>query len=57
MLVEEMMNVGLNEIKQTSPIHAVIHEKLLNLFKTYCIVGGMPEALVTWVESQSYLAV
>ncbi len=32
----------------------VIHEKLLELFKEYLLVGGMPAAVVSWIENRSF---
>jgi predicted AAA+ superfamily ATPase len=48
----------LNEKKQCSPLrplHSVFHEKLTELFRTYLIIGGMPEAVSTWVSTGDYL--
>jgi uncharacterized protein len=30
-----------------------LHEKCLNLYKDYCLVGGMPEVVAEWVNNQS----
>lgn len=34
-----------------------IHDKLMQLLKTYLIVGGMPEAVATYSEKKDFLAV
>lgn len=38
-------------------IHEVIHEELMRLFKHYVYIGGMPEAIYTWVNENSLEAV
>jgi uncharacterized protein len=30
-----------------------LHEKCLNLYNDYCLVGGMPEVVAEWVNNQS----
>lgn len=35
------------------PVTAIAHNTLLNLFKTYAIIGGMPEVVKTYLSSQS----
>lgn len=37
------------------PLPAVLHEQLVSLFRTFLMVGGMPEAVAAWVESRSYV--
>ena len=44
---------SLNTFTWDSEIPVFIHEKLMMLFKEYVIVGGMPEAVVHWVENHS----
>lgn len=34
-----------------------LHQKLIECFKQYLIVGGMPESVATFMQSSSYLAV
>lgn len=34
-------------------IHPLIHDKILRLFKEYVFIGGMPEAVLTWVTRDS----
>lgn len=38
-----------------APLPDSIHNKLVELFRTYMMVGGMPEAVKKWVESKDYL--
>jgi uncharacterized protein len=39
------------------PLPVLIHEKLVSYFKTFLIVGGMPEAVSVYVQTQSLLKV
>ena len=43
------------QIKDELPL--VIHDELLSLFRVYCVVGGMPEAVQTYQYSGSLLDV
>ena len=43
------------EATVTHPLDAPFHDKLVNLFRTYLIVGGMPEAVATWRETTDFL--
>jgi uncharacterized protein len=33
-----------------------LHDKSINLYKQFCLVGGMPEALRTWIETNDMKA-
>jgi predicted AAA+ superfamily ATPase len=52
-----MDEISLEQIKAGGAINPAIHSKLIELFKIYSLVGGMPEALSKWIETGSYLAV
>lgn len=43
------------EATATHPLDAPFHDKLVNLFRTYLMVGGMPEAVATWRETNDFL--
>ena len=43
------------EATVTHPLDAPFHDKLVNLFRTYLMVGGMPEAVATWRETNDFL--
>ena len=46
-LYQKMMELGPGKhIPQT------LHEKCMDLFHLYCIIGGMPEAVQTWLDSR-----
>ena len=37
------------------PLSEVLHTRLVELFRTFIMVGGMPEAVVTWIDTKEYL--
>lgn len=47
------------EVKQNSsfdnPVFEALHGKLVESFRNYLIIGGMPEVVSTWVESKDFL--
>ena len=56
MIANDVSQVTLDMLKKNYstllPIDSFIHEKLLTLFFTYLIVGGMPDAIKTYVETK-----
>ncbi len=38
-----------------SPLPDPLHEKLISLLRIYMLVGGMPEVVSKWVESQDFI--
>ena len=40
---------------QQQPLLPVLHEQLVALFRTFLMVGGMPESVYTWVTTHSYV--
>ena len=56
--LEATGNKGLIGEKKASspanPLMDVFHQKLVDLFRIYLMVGGMPESVSTWVESNDY---
>lgn len=50
---EVRLKTFLEEQKTIEPLPANLHEKLLVHFKEYLFVGGMPEAVAEYVDSQS----
>ena len=44
-----------NEASIDNPLSEPIHNKLVDLLRTYMLVGGMPEAVKTWVEYHDYI--
>lgn len=47
------------EVKQNSsfenPVFEALHGKLVEAFRNYLIIGGMPEVVSTWVETKDFL--
>ncbi len=39
----------------TDPLAEPLHDKLVELFRTYLLVGGMPEVVCRWSETKDYL--
>ncbi len=39
----------------TQPLLNAFHQKLVELFRIYLMVGGMPESVATWVATHDYL--
>ena len=56
-LADFLGDITLDQIRAGTSINPAIHNKLIELFKIYVLVGGMPEALSKWIETGSYLAV
>ncbi len=50
---EERLNKFIQEIDVIQPIPSNLHEKLLQLFKEYLFVGGMPEAVADYAETKN----
>lgn len=47
-----MNEMGLINVLQEIPIPSYAHEKLMNLFRYYTLIGGMPEAVQKFIESK-----
>jgi uncharacterized protein len=53
-LVLETMRQGFDEFK---PLPESLHNRILDLFKKYLIVGGLPDAVRTFVEQQNVMLI
>lgn len=51
-LVLDTMRTYFDELK---PLPEVLHNKIIDLFKKYLIVGGLPDAVKTFVEQQNVM--
>lgn len=38
----------------THPLDSAFHEKLIELFRIYLLVGGMPEAVLAWTQTKDF---
>lgn len=52
---EDLLLEARNGASTLSPLPDALHEKLVNLLRTYMLVGGMPECVAKWVETHDYL--
>ncbi len=56
MIANRVSNTTLEMLKEkyitSDPIDTFIHEKLLNMFFVYLIVGGMPDAVKTYIDTK-----
>lgn len=52
---EKMLLEARNSATNSEPLSIPIYEKLVELIRTYMLVGGMPEVVGKWVETHSYL--
>lgn len=43
------------EASPEQPLLPVLHDQLVSLFRTFLMVGGMPESVDAWVSTQSYV--
>ncbi len=50
---ETRLKTFIEELKAIEPLPANLHEKLLIYFKEYLFVGGMPEAVAEYIDSQN----
>ena len=42
-------------VREGTPLPEPIHNQLKNLLRTFYLVGGMPEAVSTWISEQNFL--
>lgn len=52
---ERLLLEARNKSSIDNPLPEVLHNKLIELLRTYMLVGGMPEAVKTWVETHDYI--
>ena len=53
---EQLLIKERNQASTTNPLPQPLFEKLVGLFRTFLLVGGMPEAVNKWIETHDYLA-
>lgn len=44
-----------NQASAERPLPSPLHEKLVSIFRTYLLIGGMPEVVAKWVDTHDYL--
>lgn len=52
---EGLLMEARNQASATSPLLEALHDKLVQLVRTFMLVGGMPESVAKWVETNDYL--
>jgi len=52
---EDILDQQRPDLNATRPLPEATHQKLLDQLRYYFIVGGMPEAVKTWMDSNSLL--
>lgn len=45
------------QFNRKKPLGDIMHKKMMNLFKQYCLVGGMPQAVIKYVETKDFYEV
>ena len=53
---EQLLIEARNNATAQTPLPLPLYEKLVTLFRSYMLVGGMPEVVARWVETHDYLA-
>ncbi len=52
---EDMLVEARDTASAASPLAPPLHDRLVELLRTYMLVGGMPECVTKWVESRDFL--
>ena len=52
---EDFLMEARNQASAFSPLPEPLHDKLVQLVRTFMLVGGMPESVAKWVETNDYL--
>lgn len=53
----ERLHDQLSAVSLDKPLDKIIHEKLLALVREYMFIGGMPDAIKTYIDTQDFSAV
>ena len=52
---ESLLMEERNHASAEYPLPEPLHEKLVSIFRTYLLIGGMPEVVAKWVATNDYL--
>lgn len=52
---EDLLMEARNNASAAMPLPSGLHEKLVELFRIYILIGGMPEVVGKWVETHDYI--
>jgi predicted AAA+ superfamily ATPase len=53
---DEHLLAAIRACTPTTGLHPALHSRAMELVRTYTLVGGMPAAVQTWVDTRSFLA-
>ena len=53
---EQLLLEARNNATAKTPLALPLYERLVGLFRSYMLVGGMPEVVAKWVATRDYLA-
>lgn len=56
-LNENLLLVAIKNASTINPLPDLIHQKAVGLLKNFLVIGGLPEAVKTFLETNSYLLV
>ena len=51
---ESLLIEARNHASAENPLPGPLHEKLVSIFRTYLLIGGMPEVVSKWVQTHDY---
>lgn len=52
---QELLIEARNHASKDNPLPEPLHDRLVELFRTYILVGGMPEVVMTWSKYHDYV--
>lgn len=52
---ENLLVEARNGASTENPLPLPLHEKLVSIFRTYLLIGGMPEVVAKWVNTHDYM--
>lgn len=52
---ENLLVDARNQASAENPLPTPLHDKLVSIFRTYLLIGGMPEVVAKWVKTHDYL--
>ena len=53
---EDIIAIAKESLNTLIPVPDYIHDKLISLYKEYILVGGMPAAVVEYIENKSFVS-
>ncbi|CAN1485637.1 COG1373 Predicted ATPase (AAA+ superfamily) [Flavobacteriaceae bacterium] len=56
-LGENSLLESITSASPSNPIPSLIHQKTIGIVKKFLVIGGMPEAITTYIEKKDFLAV